>query len=214
LVAIRAQIASAAAAAGRDPASIKLVAVSKTQPAPAIEQMIGCGQMIFGENRVQEAERKFADLRATIPNLRLHLIGPLQTNKARDAVALCDSIDSLDRPKLADALESAAQTVGKLPRLLIQVNIGDEPQKAGIARDAADGFIAGCLRRFPDQLRGLMCIPPADQAPERFFSELAALAGRHGLETLSMGMSADFAAAIGAGATEVRIGSALFGRRI
>jgi pyridoxal phosphate enzyme (YggS family) len=197
--------------AGRDPAAIDLVAVSKTKPPAAVATMIECGQSIFGENRVQEAQAKFAGLNRR-PR-RLHLIGPLQTNKARDAVALFDCIDSLDRPRLADALETAAQAAGKLPRLLVQVNIGDEPQKAGVARAEADRFIAACLRRFPGKLAGLMCIPPAEQDPSGYFADLAAMARRHGLATLSMGMSADFALAIAAGATEVRVGSALFGGR-
>jgi len=213
LAAIRAEIASAAADAGLDPAAIALVAVSKTHPATAIEQMLRCGHLIYGENRVQEAAGKFPALREASPQLSLHLIGPLQTNKTLDAVRIFDRIDSLDRPRLADALENAAQATGKLPRLLIQVNIADEPQKAGVPRAEADRFIAACLRRFPSQLAGLMCIPPADRDPSAYFTDLAAIARHHGLATLSMGMSGDFKLAIAAGATEVRVGSALFGER-
>jgi len=213
LAAIRVEIARAAVNAGRDPSAVSLIAVSKTQTRGAVETLLGCGQMIFGENRVQEAQGKFPELRSLHPALRLHLIGPLQTNKAKDAVALFDCIDSLDRPKLADALAAAAQAAGRLPRLLVQVNIGDESQKAGIARAAADHFIEDCLERFGDCLRGLMAIPPAGEDPSPYFADLAAMARRHGLATLSIGMSADFAPAIAAGATEVRIGSALFGKR-
>jgi len=213
LAAIQAEIASAAVAAGRDPVDVTLVAVSKTHPAAAIEALLACGQTVFGENRVQEALAKFPALRTAWPQLCLHLIGPLQTNTVRDAVAAFDRIDSLDRPRLADELEKAAQAAGKLPRLLIQVNIGDEPQKSGVPRTAADGFIADCQRRFPDHLRGLMCIPPEAGDPGPYFADLAELARRNGLPVLSMGMSADFRLAIAAGATEVRVGSALFGNR-
>ena len=213
MAAIRAEIASAAVTAGRDPLDVTLIAVSKTHPPEAIESLLGCGQMRFGENRVQEAETKFPSLRASWPNLFLHLIGPLQTNKSREAVRLFDAIDSLDRPRLADALDAAAQATGRLPRLLIQVNIGDESQKAGVARKDADRFIADCRKRFPDHLRGLMCIPPAGRDPAPYFVELGALARHHGLPVLSMVMSSDFAAAVAAGATEVRVGSALFGQR-
>ena len=207
---ILARIAAAATASGRDPDSVRLVAVSKQQPWSSIEPILAAGQRTFGENRVQEAEARWAERRE---GLNLRLIGPLQTNKAKDAVALFDCIDSLDRPKLADALAAAAQAAGRLPRLLVQVNIGDESQKAGIARAAADHFIEDCLERFGDCLRGLMAIPPAGEDPSPYFADLAAMARRHGLATLSIGMSADFAPAIAAGATEVRIGSALFGKR-
>jgi hypothetical protein len=213
LAAIHAEIASAATLAGRDPAEITLVAVSKTQPAAAVESLLVCGHRVYGENRVQEALGKFPALRAIWPQLRLHLIGPLQTNKVRDAVGTFDRIDSLDRPRLADELEKSAQALGKLPRLLVQVNIGDEPQKSGVPRAEADRFIAACQHRFPDHLRGLMCVPPLGRDPTPYFADLAALAQRHGLPVLSIGMSADFKLAIAAGATEVRVGSALFGSR-
>ena len=213
MIAIRAQIARAAEGAGRDPASIRLIAVSKTQPRAAIEALIAAGQMDFGENRVQEAAAKFPDLRARHPGLRLNLIGPLQTNKLRDALGVFDSIDSLDRPRLADALAQAADRGVALPRLLIQVNIGDEPQKSGVARAEADGFIRQCQSRFGAALQGLMAIPPAGAEALPFFRELAAMAAHHGLPVVSMGMSGDFTQAIMAGATEVRVGSALFGAR-
>ena len=210
---IHARIAAAARAAGRDPATVTLVAVSKTHPAAAVLAALHAGQSTFGENRVQEAAGKFAPLRATWPALRLHLIGGLQTNKAEEAVALADMIESLDRPKLADAIARAADVAGRLPELLVQVNIGDEPQKSGIPTKDADAFIETCRTRFGAKLRGLMCIPPAGHPPQPYFINLATMACRHGLTTLSMGMSADFEAAIKAGATHVRIGTAVFGGR-
>jgi pyridoxal phosphate enzyme (YggS family) len=213
LHAVRARIRTAAIAAGRAAEDVTLVAVSKTHPAEAVLGALHAGQCVFGENRVQEAAAKFAPLRTEFPALRLHLIGALQTNKAEEAVRLADVIESLDRPRLADAIEAAAQKAGRLPGLLIQVNIGDEPQKAGIARDAADGFIEACRRRFGARLMGLMCIPPADQDPTPFFAALATMREKHGLPVLSMGMSGDFEAAIRCGATHVRVGSAIFGTR-
>jgi pyridoxal phosphate enzyme (YggS family) len=210
---IRARIANAAHACGRSPADITLVAVSKTHPPEAILGALHAGQRQFGENRVQEAAAKFPALRETFPDLRLHLIGGLQTNKAEEAVRLAEIIESLDRPKLADAIARAADRAGRLPDLLVQVNIGDEPQKSGVPTAEADTFIAACQTRFGPRLRGLMCIPPADADPTPHFRALAALAARHGLGVLSMGMSADFEAAIAAGATHVRVGSALFGAR-
>jgi hypothetical protein len=213
LGAVRARIERAARAAGRDPAGVTLVAVSKTHPAESVAIAVDAGQTVFGENRVQEAAAKFPALKVAHPALRLHLIGALQTNKAEDAVRLAEVVESLDRPKLADALEAAARKTGRMPDLLIQVNIGDEPQKAGIPRAEADRFIESCRARFGDRLRGLMCIPPVDADPTPFFTALAALRARHGLAWLSMGMSGDFEAAIAFGATHVRVGTAIFGER-
>ena len=210
---VQARIAAAAARAGRAPGAVTLVAVSKTHPAGDVEQALGAGQLLFGENRVQEAAAKFPALRATHPGLRLHLIGGLQTNKARDAVRVADTIETLDRPRLADAIADAAMKEGRSPALLVQVNVGDEPQKAGIPTEGADAFIADCGRRFGPALAGLMCIPPADADPAPYFAWLAACAARHGLHVLSMGMSGDYEAAIAAGATHVRVGSAIFGAR-
>jgi pyridoxal phosphate enzyme (YggS family) len=187
--------------------------VSKTHPAEAVAAALAAGQLRFGENRVQEAAAKFPALRAAHPGLRLHLIGPVQTNKARDAVRLADRIESLDRPRLADALADAAQREGRMPELLVQVNVGDEPQKAGIARAGADGFVAACRGRFGAALLGLMCIPPQGEDPRPHFAWLAACAARHGLAVLSMGMSGDYEAAVAAGATSVRVGTAIFGTR-
>lgn len=203
----------AAAQAGRRAEDVTLVAVSKTKPAEAVRAALQAGQLVFGENRVQETANKFPKLRAEFPALRLHLIGGLQTNKARDAVRLADVIESLDRPRLADAIEAAAAKEGRLPELLIEVNVGDEPQKAGVGRDGADGFIADCQARFGARLIGLMCVPPAGHDPRPHFSWLADRAARHGLGVVSMGMSADFEAAIACGATWVRVGSAIFGGR-
>jgi pyridoxal phosphate enzyme (YggS family) len=210
---IYAAIGAAALAAGRAPAEVALVAVSKFHPAEAVIAAMAAGQTIFGENRVQEAATKFGPLRATAPSFALHLIGPLQTNKARDAVRLADVIETLDRPRLADALARAAEQEGRMPALLVQVNVGDEPQKGGVSTGEADGFIASMQRRFGDRLRGLMCIPPAEGDPTPHFLWLRACAARHGLRQLSMGMSGDFAAAIACGATHVRIGTAIFGHR-
>jgi hypothetical protein len=206
------RIANAAIAAGRKPEDITLVAVSKTKPAEAVAAALAAGQAVFGENRVQEAEAKFPALRETYP-LSLHLIGGLQTNKARDAVWIADVIESLDRPKLADALAAAIVKEGRTPTLLIEVNTGSEPQKSGIARDDADGFIDDCKARFGAALAGLMCVPPHGEDPRPHFSWLADRAARHGLATVSMGMSADFEVAIACGATWVRVGSAIFGSR-
>ena len=213
LAAVRARIAAAAARAGRPHEDVALIAVCKTHPARAVGHAIAAGQLRFGENRVQEAAAKFPPLRATHPALRLHLIGALQTNKAREAVRLADVIETLDRPRLADALAEAAAREGRLPTLLVQVNTGDEPQKSGVARAGADAFIAACHDRFGTALAGLMCIPPADADPAPHFAWLAACAARHRLGVLSMGMSADFETAIAHGATHVRVGSAIFGAR-
>jgi pyridoxal phosphate enzyme (YggS family) len=174
---------------------------------------LAAGQLHFGENRVQEAAEKFSTLRAAAPALCLHLIGGLQTNKARDAVRVADLIETLDRPRLADAIETAILREARTPRLLIQVNVGDEPQKSGVPRAQADAFIEACQSRFGASVRGLMCVPPAEDDPAPHFRWLAERATRHGLAVLSMGMSADFETAIGCGATHVRVGSAIFGPR-
>lgn len=213
LAAVQARIAAACATAGRPEDSVRLVAVSKTHPVGAIEAALGAGQMLFGENRVQEVGAKFPGLRAAWPEMRLHIIGGLQTNKVRDAVRVADVIESLDRPRLADAVAAAVQAEGRCPDLLVQVNTGEEPQKAGVMLGEADAFVTACQARFGDRLRGLMCIPPAEGDPLPHFRLLAAMAGRHGLSVLSMGMSGDYPLAITAGATHVRVGSAIFGAR-
>jgi pyridoxal phosphate enzyme (YggS family) len=210
---VRARIAEAAIRAGREPASVTLVAVSKTKPAASVAAALAAGQTVFGENRVQEAAAKFPPLRAAHPGLRLHVIGGLQTNKARDAVRLADVIESLDRPRLADAIAAAIAKEGRTPDLLVEVNVGDEPQKAGVSRADADGFIDDCKGRFGTALRGLMTVPPAGEDPAPHFAWLADRAARHGLAVVSMGMSADFETAIAQGATWVRVGSAIFGSR-
>jgi PLP dependent protein len=209
---VRDRIGSAAIAAGRKPEDITLVAVSKTKPVEAVRAALGAGQMVFGENRVQEAATKFPELRQEY-NLSLHIIGGLQTNKARDAVRMADVIETLDRPKLADAVEAAIAREGRSPRLLIEVNTGGEAQKSGIGRDEADDFIVACRSRFGSTLLGLMCVPPQGEDPRPHFTWLADRAARHGLGVVSMGMSADFELAIACGATWVRVGSAIFGSR-
>jgi pyridoxal phosphate enzyme (YggS family) len=206
------RIANAAIAAGRKPDDVTLVAVSKTKPIEAVAAALAAGQTVFGENRVQEAAGKFPALRGT-HKFSLHIIGGLQTNKARDAVRIADVIESLDRPKLADAIEAAIAREGRTPTLLIEVNTGSEPQKSGIARDDADAFIDDCKGRFGAALAGLMCVPPHGEDPRPHFTWLADRAARHGLATVSMGMSADFEVAIACGATWVRVGSAIFGSR-
>jgi pyridoxal phosphate enzyme (YggS family) len=213
LSAIRSRIAEACIRANRDPASVTLVAVSKTHPAAAVEAALAAGQAVFGENRVQEAQAKFPALRPAHPALRLHIIGALQTNKARDAVRVADVIESLDRPKLAAALAEAMAKEGRRPALLVQVNTGEEPQKAGVARAEAEAFLRACREEHGLPVEGLMCIPPAEEDPRPHFAFLAGLAARHGLRTLSMGMSGDFEAAIAEGATHVRVGTAIFGAR-
>jgi PLP dependent protein len=210
---ILARIAATAQAAGRAPQDVILVAVSKQQADQRVEGMLAAGQRMFGENRVQEAQARWRDRRAQWPDLSLRLIGPLQTNKAEDAVALFDAIDSLDRPKLAKALAEGAQKAGRCPDLLVQINTGEEPQKAGVAPRDADAFIRSAREGFGLPVRGLMCIPPASEEPAMHFALLAKLAARNGLIELSMGMSEDFEIAIRFGATMVRIGSALFGAR-
>jgi hypothetical protein len=212
LARVRDRISNAAIKAGRQPADITLVAVSKTKPQEAVLAALAAGQSVFGENRVQEAAAKFPPLRAS-HQFSLHLIGGLQTNKAREAVRLADVIETLDRPSLADALAAASAKEGRMPSLLIEVNVGDEAQKAGIDRQSADAFIADCKGRFGTALAGLMCVPPQQEDPRPHFTWLADRAARHGLGVLSMGMSADFEIAIACGATWVRVGSAIFGGR-
>jgi len=213
LAAVRRRIEAACRASGRDPAEVTLVAVAKTHGIDAVRAALDAGQRVFGENRVQEAQAKYPALKAGHPELRLHLIGPLQTNKARDAVRLFDTIETLDRPKLAEALARAFASEGRRPELLIQVNTGNEPQKAGVPPAQADEFIAECRTRWKLTISGLMCIPPENADPTGHFALLAAIARRNGLQQLSMGMSGDFEAAITAGATLVRIGTAVFGKR-
>jgi pyridoxal phosphate enzyme (YggS family) len=213
LLRVRDRIAAAASASGRDPASISLVAVSKTHPASAVLAALAAGQVVFGENRVQEAAEKFPALRPAHPDLRLHIIGGLQTNKARDAVRVADVIESLDRPRLADAIADAIAREGRSPDLLVQINVGDEAQKSGVGRAEADDFIDACKARFGTALVGLMCIPPAEGDPAPHFDWLADRAARHDLHTVSMGMSGDYETAIRHGATHVRVGTAIFGSR-
>lgn len=213
LARIRERIAEACLRANRPADAVTLVAVSKTHPAEAVAAALAAGQTVFGENRVQEAAGKFPALRPDHPGLRLHIIGALQTNKARDAVRVADVIESLDRDRLAVALRDAMAKEGRRPALLVQVNVGEEPQKAGIAPAAAPDFLRACREEWDLPVEGLMCIPPAEGDPRPHFAALASLAARHGLSTLSMGMSADFEAAIAEGATHVRVGSAIFGGR-
>ena len=205
-----ARIARAAQAARRDPASVELVAVSKTQPWEAVEPVLAAGQRVFGENRVQEA---IARWQGRSEGLTLHLIGPLQSNKAREAVEFFDVIETLDREKLAGVMAEEIQRSGRRPRLLIQVNTGEEPQKAGVAPAQADAFIARCREVHGLAVEGLMCIPPAGEPAGPHFALLAKIAARNGLARLSMGMSGDFETAIRFGATSVRVGSAVFGER-
>ncbi|MGE3303543.1 MAG: YggS family pyridoxal phosphate-dependent enzyme [Hyphomonadaceae bacterium] len=211
--AILARIAAAARAAGRDPAEIALVAVSKQQPAERVADMLAEGQRLFGENRVQEAQGRWGPLREAYPDARLRLIGPLQTNKARDATALFDAIDTLDRDKLAAALAEEMARSGRRPEVLIQVNTGEEPQKAGVTPREADAFIRRARETYGLPVRGLMCIPPEAEEPAMHFALLAKIAARNDLPELSMGMSGDFESAVRFGATMVRVGSALFGAR-
>jgi pyridoxal phosphate enzyme (YggS family) len=207
---VRARITRAAQACGRDPAAITLVAVSKQQPWEAIAPVLAAGQTVFGENRVQEAMQRWEGRRA---GLTLHLIGPLQSNKAREAVAFFDVVESLDREKLARALAEEIAKQDRRPRLYIQVNTGEEPQKAGVTPAQADAFVALCRGTYGLEPEGLMCIPPADEPAGPHFALLARVAARNGLAKLSMGMSGDFETAIRFGATSVRVGSAVFGHR-
>jgi pyridoxal phosphate enzyme (YggS family) len=213
LLAVEEDVARACKEAGRDRKSVTLVAVTKTFNADAIEPVIEAGQRVFGENRVQEAKAKWPGLKAAYPGIALHLIGPLQSNKAKDAVALFDAIHSVDRPSICEALAKEFASQERRPQLFVQLNTGEEPQKAGVAPSEADGFIANCRERYGLPISGLMCIPPVNDAPAPHFALTAKIAARNGLKNLSMGMSADFAIAIALGATHVRVGSAIFGKR-
>lgn len=213
LAAVRQRIEASARAASRAPDSVTLVAVSKTHPAASVRAALAAGHRTFGENRVQEALVKYPQLRDEFPGLALHLIGPLQTNKVRDAVANFDVIETVDRPRLAQALADEMERTGRRPPCLIEVNTGEEPQKAGVMPAEADRFIDECRTRFGLPVIGLMCVPPLDEEPAPHFALLREIARRHGLEILSMGMSADFEKAIRFGATHVRVGTAIFGAR-
>jgi PLP dependent protein len=213
IAAVRGEIDAACRDAGRPPQDVTLLAVSKTHGAAVIEPVIAAGQRVFGENRVQEAEAKWPPLCARHPDLSLHLIGALQSNKAKNALALFDAIHSLDRPSLAAALAKEVQKTGRAPLLFVQVNTGAELQKGGILPEHADEFIAACRATYDLPISGLMCIPPVDEAPAPHFALTAKIAARNGLELLSMGMSADYALAIRFGATHVRVGTAIFGAR-
>ena len=213
LARVRGEIAAACAEGRRDPASVTLIAVSKTFGPDAIEPVIAAGQRVFGENRVQEAKAKWPPLRAAHPDIALHLIGPLQSNKAKEAVALFDAIHAVDRPSIAEALAKEIVKQGRHPTLFVEVNTGEEPQKAGVLPHEADAFIKTCRETYGLTIAGLMCIPPFDEAPAPHFALTAKIAARNGLSLLSMGMSADFAAAIAFGATHVRVGTAIFGGR-
>lgn len=210
---IQDRIARAETKAGRSKGATQLIAVSKVQPNERVNAVLEQGHRVFGENRVQEAVGKWPDFKERFSDVDLHLIGPLQTNKARQAMGLFDAIHSVDRPKLANTLARLAQEEGHCPDLFIQVNTGEEPQKAGILPAEADGFIADC-QSLDLPIKGLMCIPPADEEPSLHFALLAKIAARNGLTGLSMGMSADFESAIALGATHVRVGSAIFGDRV
>jgi PLP dependent protein len=213
LATVEQEIARACKEARRERAQVTLIAVSKTFDAPAISPIIDAGQRVFGENRVQEAKAKWPALMSDTPGIALHLIGPLQSNKAKEAVALFHAIHSVDRPSICEALAKEINSQKKQPELFIQLNTGEEPQKAGIAPGAADAFIADCRDKYGLVISGLMCIPPVNEAPAPHFALTAKIAARNGLKNLSMGMSADFAIAIQFGATHVRVGSAIFGHR-
>jgi pyridoxal phosphate enzyme (YggS family) len=213
LATVEQEIARACKEARRDRASVTLIAVSKTFDAAAISPVIDAGQRAFGENRVQEARAKWPGLMSAYPGIALHLIGPLQSNKAKEAVALFDAIHSVDRPSICEALAKEINFQKKQPELFVQLNTGEEPQKAGVAPGEADAFIAGCREKYGLAISGLMCIPPVNEAPAPHFALTAKIAARNGLKNLSMGMSADFAIAIQMGATHIRVGSAIFGHR-
>jgi PLP dependent protein len=213
LAAVRRDIEDACRAAGRDPATVTLVAMSKTFPASAIAEVIAAGQTVFGENRVQEAKAKWPALKAQHPGLELHLVGPLQSNKVKDALALFDAIHSVDRPSLCAALAKEVAKQGRQPQLFVEVNTGAEPQKAGVLPEQANAFLARCRDEYGLRIDGLMCIPPFDDPPAPHFALLAKIAKQNGLRFLSMGMSADFKQAIEFGATHVRVGTAIFGER-
>jgi pyridoxal phosphate enzyme (YggS family) len=213
LTEIRAAISRAERDFGRKPGSVALVAVSKTKPAEQVAEVLEAGQRVFGENYVQEARAKWPALRERFPDAELHMIGPLQSNKARDAVELFDVIQSLDRESLAKELAREIARAGRAPRLFVQVNTGEEPQKGGVMPAEVDAFLARCRDVHGLAIEGLMCIPPAEDTPSPHFGLLAKIAARNGLKGLSMGMSADYEAAIQLGATHVRVGSAIFGAR-
>jgi PLP dependent protein len=213
LAAVRQKIDAACRDAGRDPSSVTLVAISKTFAADAVAPVIGAGHRVFGENRVQEAKAKWPPLKAQYPDLELHLVGPLQTNKVKDALALFDMIHTIDRPSLCATLAQQMAKNEKRPRLLVEVNTGAEPQKAGVLPEAADRFLASCRDEFGLDIAGLTCVPPVDEPPAPHFALLAKIAARNKLKFLSMGMSADFTLAIALGATHVRVGTAIFGVR-
>ncbi len=213
LAEVRQRIADAAQGAGRSLADVTLVAVSKTHGTDRVREMLEAGQRVFGENRVQEAQEKFPALKSDYPDLELHLIGPLQTNKARDAVALFDVIQSVDRDRIAAALAKEMTHLGRRPACYVQVNTGEEPQKAGVAPADVDAFVATCRDTYKLPVVGLMCIPPVDEEPALHFALLAKIAARNGLSCISMRMSADYETAVRLGATHVRVGSALFGAR-
>ena len=213
LAEVRNEIARACAAARRDPSEVTLVAISKMFGADAIAPVIAAGQRVFGENRVQEAKAKWPALTARHPGIELHLVGPLQSNKAKDAVALFDAIHSVDRPSLAEALARECARQARRPTLFVEINTGEEPQKAGVLPEDTDAFVKTCRESYGLDIAGLMCIPPADEPPAPHFALTAKIAHRNGLKLLSMGMSADFPLAIAFGATHVRVGTAIFGAR-
>ncbi|ETR77800.1 alanine racemase [Afipia sp. P52-10] len=213
LAGVEQEILRACKDAARDRSEVQLVAVSKTFEAEAIVPVLTAGQRVFGENRVQEAKAKWPVLMARYPDVELHLIGPLQSNKAKEAVALFHAIHSVDRPSICEALAKEIDKQGRAPHLFVQINTGEEPQKAGIAPQDADAFLAACTKTYGLTIAGLMCIPPVDEAAAPHFALTAKIAARNGLKLLSMGMSADFAEAILMGATHVRVGSAIFGQR-
>ena len=213
LARVQSEVAQACTDAGRDPASVTLIAVSKTHAAETIEPVIAAGQRVFGENRVQEAKSKWPALTARHPGIALHLIGALQSNKAKEAVALFDAIHTVDRPSIAEALAKEIARQGRRPQLFVEINTGAEPQKAGVLPEQADAFVATCRESHGLEIAGLMCIPPFEEAPGPHFALTAKIAARNGLKLLSMGMSADFATAIAFGATHVRVGTAIFGGR-
>src|SRR5262245_41857468 len=213
LAQVKSKIAAACREAGRASGDVTLVAVTKTFSADVVEEAIAAGQTVFGENRVQESKAKWPGLKAKHPGLALHLIGPLQSNKAKEAVALFDAIHSVDRPNICEALAKEIEKQGRAPLLFVEINTGAEPQKAGILPEQADEFLKACRDRYGLTISGLMCIPPLDEAPAPHFALTAKIAQRNGLKLLSMGMSADYATAIEFGATHVRVGSAIFGER-
>jgi len=210
---VRTEIARGCKEAGRDPSEVKLIAVSKTFSADAIEPVIAQGQRVFGESRVQEAKTKWPALMAKHSGIELHLIGPLQSNKVKEAVALFDAIHSVDRPSLCEALAKEVARQGRGPLLFVEINTGAEAQKAGVLPQDADAFIAACRDTYKLSISGLMCIPPFEEAPGPHFALTAKIAQRNGLKLLSMGMSADYITAIQLGATHIRVGSAIFGAR-